>query len=237
MTTIHSSGPLSATPVESEEAKASSSKRRYGGASAQERQAQRRERLLEAAFDIFGTEGYTNTTMRLICAKARLTERYFYENFDSVQALFVQLHKRVSAECAVRIEQSRSALTDEDPLAKSRASVRAFLEYIKEDPRRSRILLTDAVTTGLASVGNVNARVSHYVPVLRARIDKLFPHLDLDLDLEMVASGLIGLIVHTATLWAERGFETPVEKVLDHILFAWSGLAMWLAQNNKPPKA
>lgn len=231
-------GPLSpaAAQVDSEESQASS-KRRYGGASAQERQTQRRERLLEAAFDIFGTEGYTNTTMRLICAKARLTERYFYENFESVHELFVQLHKQVSAECAERIEKSRETVTDEDPLAKSRASVRAFLEYIKEDPRRSRILLTDAVTTNLASVSNVNARVSHYVPFLRARIDRLFPHLDLDLDLEMIASGLIGLIVHTATLWAEKGFETPVEKVLDHILYAWGGLAMWLAQNNKPPKA
>lgn len=229
------SGPLGAHPPVADDV--NSSKRRYAGASAEERQAQRRERLLDAAFDVFGTEGYTNATMRLICAKARLTERYFYENFDSVHALFIMVHKRVSAQCADLIEQRRDAVSDSDPLAKSRVSVHAFLEFIKEDPRRSRIMLTDAVTTGLASIHNVNARVSSYVPFLRARIDGIFPNLDLDLDLELVASGLIGLIIHTATLWAERGFDTPVDKVLDHIMFAWKGLAMWLAENNKPPKA
>lgn len=228
--------PDASTPS-ADSPKALASKRRYAGASAQERQDQRRARLIEAAYDVFGTEGYANATMRLVCAKARLTERYFYESFNSLYDLFVVVHRRVSAQCGARIEASRTGVSDADPLLKSRASLRAFLEFIKEDPRRARIVLTDAVTTGLSSVSNVNAAVNNYVPYLRARIDMFFPHLspDLDLDMELVASGLIGLIIHVSTVWAESGFVAPVEKVLDHIIYAWRGLSLWLAENNKPP--
>jgi len=50
----------------------------------------------------------------------------------------------------------------------------------------------------------------------------------------LVASGLIGLIIHVSTVWASNGFVTPVEKVLDHIMYAWRGLSLWLVENNKP---
>lgn len=221
--------PESTDPVKSV------AQRRYGGASAQERQRQRRDKLMEAAYDVFGTEGYANSTMRLICAKARLTERYFYENFESLDQIFMAVHRRVSAQCAALVVERRQQAGDEDPLDKTRASIQAFLEFIKEDPRRARILLTDAVTTGLASVSNVNAAVNSYTPYLKDRIAAFFPHLELDLDLELVASGLIGLIIHVSTAWAQHNFSTPIEKVLDHIVYAWRGLALWLAENNKPP--
>jgi AcrR family transcriptional regulator len=227
-----------ASPPSADSPKALASKRRYAGASAQERQDQRRARLIEASYDVFGTEGYANATMRLVCAKARLTERYFYENFNSLYDLFVVVHRRISSQCAKLIEARRNEVPDVDPLGKSRVSIQAFLEFIKEDPRRARIMLTDAVTTGLSSVSNVHAAVNTYVPYLRNRIDMFFPHLkqaDMGLDLELVASGLIGLIIHVSTVWAEKGFVTPVEKVLDHIIYAWRGLSLWLEENNTPP--
>jgi len=131
---------MSAAPTHSD---APVSSRRYAGASAAERQVQRRERLVDAAFDVFGREGYRAATMRLICAQARLTDRYFYENFATIDDVFMAVHKRLSVEVASRI-MAQALVQPDDPVAQTRAGLRAFFEYIKEDPRRAQILLIDA---------------------------------------------------------------------------------------------
>jgi AcrR family transcriptional regulator len=49
--------------------------------------AVRRARLLNAAVACFGTYGYHQTTLKMLCDQAGLTERYFYEsfaNFDDI---------------------------------------------------------------------------------------------------------------------------------------------------------
>ena len=206
--------------------------RRYAGASAQERQTQRRERLLDAAFDVFGREGYRHTTMRLICAQARLTERYFYEHFATIDEVFIAVHKRLSAEVGQRIMVQTMAHMD-DPIAQTRAGLRAFFEYIKEDPRRAQILLNDAVTTGLTNPRNINAKVSQYAELLKARFKMRYPHLSVPLDVDLIVGGFVGMVIHTASVWAQRGFDTPIESLVDHNVYAWIGLHQWLSAHDK----
>ena len=55
--------------------------RPYRGISADERRASRRARLLDAALEEVGERGMAGTTMTAVCARAGLTERYFYESF------------------------------------------------------------------------------------------------------------------------------------------------------------
>ncbi|RZI86805.1 MAG: TetR/AcrR family transcriptional regulator [Rubrivivax sp.] len=216
-------------PVATLEAPTSS--RRYGGASAEERQAQRRERLMAAAFDVFGREGYLQSTMRLINAQARLTERYFYESFATLDEAFMAVHKRLSAEVSQRIVLQIAAQPD-DPVAQTRAGLRAFFEFIKEDPRRAQILLTDAVITGLASPCNLNARVSYYRDLLKERFKKRYPNLSIELDLDLIVGGFVGMIIHTSSVWVKRGFDVPVETMVDHNAYAWVGMHQWLSKAN-----
>jgi len=62
--------------------------RRYGGIDPEERQRQRKAKLIEAGLAVFGEQGYHNSTVRDVCKQAPLTSRYFYENFDGMEALF-----------------------------------------------------------------------------------------------------------------------------------------------------
>jgi len=206
--------------------------RRYAGASAQERQTQRRERLLEAAFDVFGREGYRHTTMRLICAQARLTERYFYEHFSTIDEVFTAVHKQLSSEVGQKIMLRAMGHLD-DPVAQTRAGLQAFFEFIKEDPRRAQILLIDAVTTGLTNPRNINAKVSQYAELLKERFKKRYPHLNIPLDADLIVGGFVGMVIHTATVWTQRGFDTPIDVLVDHNVYAWMGLHQWLSANNE----
>jgi len=227
---------MNATPSQPEPGKISA--RRYGGASAAERQAQRLERLLEAGFDVFGRMGYREATMRMICSQARLTDRYFYEHFSTVDEVFLAVHQKVSAETAKAVViATAKVITAQDPQAIVRAGLKAFYEFIQEDPRRAQILLMDAATSGLTSPLNINARISRYVDVMRMRLKLRYPSLPFQPDTELILGGFVGLIIHTASVWMQRGFDTPIDTLVDHTAYAWLGLHHWLAGLEAAPAA
>jgi AcrR family transcriptional regulator len=116
----------------------------YGGVRAPERVAARRERLLEAALELLGTEGWQATTVRAICAGARLTPRYFYESFRDRDELLVALFDQLVAEAAGRVLQAVDA-ADDDARAKAHAAIGAFVELVTDDPRKARVLFIEAV--------------------------------------------------------------------------------------------
>lgn len=233
-----SSAASAAAPAETSVAApgAGPSRRRYAGASGPERQAQRQERLIDAAFDVFGRTGFRQTTLRLICAQARLNDRYFYEHFATLDDIFMAVHKKLSAEVAMKI-WSGVMLQPDDPISQTRAGLTVFFEYIREDARRAQILLIDAIITGLASPHNLNARVSNYVDILKPRFRKRYPGLNIPLDVELVVGGFVGMIIHTATVWVERGFDTPVDTLVDHNIYAWAGLHHWLSAHSEVGEA
>jgi AcrR family transcriptional regulator len=116
----------------------------YGGVVASERQAGRRTRLLEAALELLGTEGWQATTVRAICSGARLTPRYFYESFADRDELLVALFDQLVAEAAGRVLQAVDA-SEDDARAKARAAIGAFVELVTDDPRKARVLFMEAV--------------------------------------------------------------------------------------------
>jgi len=207
--------------------------RRYAGVTAEARKAERHERLMEAAFDVFGREGVHKATMRLICAQARLTERYFYEHFSNLNEVFLALHKKTSGEAGMAVLAALQGVSD-DPILQARAGLGGFFEFIKTDFRRGQILLLDAAASGLTTPGNLNKQLSLFSNVIKARFHSRYPNLDFTPESELVITGFAGMIIHTSTLWMTRGFDWPVETMVDHNIYAWAGLHQWLAGHNKP---
>ncbi len=70
--------------------------RTYAGLSAPERRAERRERLLDAALELFGTAGFPKTTIPMLCSAAGVTARHFYDEFDSREALLRTLYDGIA---------------------------------------------------------------------------------------------------------------------------------------------
>ncbi|HMJ03529.1 MAG TPA: TetR family transcriptional regulator [Conexibacter sp.] len=115
----------------------------YRGATAEERQAERRARLLDAGLELVGTSGWQAATVRAVCARARLTTRYFYESFESRDALLLALFDAITEEAAARVLAAVAAASDEAQ-AKSRAAVGAFVDLLVEDPRKARVAFSEA---------------------------------------------------------------------------------------------
>jgi AcrR family transcriptional regulator len=208
----------------------SSLPRRYGGVSAEQRKAQRRERLLDAAFEVFGRRGYRETTMRLICAQARMTDRYFYEHFESLDDIFLHVRQRLAVELMTEIRQVL-VKPEADPVRMIRQALTAFFEYVKADPRRARVLLLDAMSFGLTSTEVAKTRLDWYASLIEARLKARYPNLPPHLDHRLVASGFLGHVTYVATVWAMDNFQTPVEHLVDHASYAWMGLHRWLSEH------
>ncbi len=75
--------------------------RTYGGLSSQERSQERRARLLDAARALIGEVGVAPLTVDLVCQRAKLSKRYFYDEFttkdDLLDACAEELYGRLKA--------------------------------------------------------------------------------------------------------------------------------------------
>jgi AcrR family transcriptional regulator len=100
--------------------------------------------LLDAAFDLLGTEGWAGTSVRAVCAAARLNPRYFYESFDDLDALVVAVYDRVVAELAAAVAEAQAA-APADPASQAHASIDCILRFVDDDRRRGRVLYVEAI--------------------------------------------------------------------------------------------
>jgi AcrR family transcriptional regulator len=118
---------------------------RWSGLDQDERRARRRALLLDAAFDLLGTEGAAATTVRAVCQKAELNARYFYESFEDIDALLIAVYDHV-LEGLHAATASVAASPDMAPLMVARIGLDAIVRFIDEDRRRARILYVEAVS-------------------------------------------------------------------------------------------
>lgn len=114
----------------------------YRGVSAQDRAAGRRAQLMEATLAVWA-DPETRTTMTAVCARAGLTERYFYESFRTLDDALTAVMDQIAGE----IEECTRRAADEagsDPSARVQASIRAFVELLVDDPRKGRVAIIEA---------------------------------------------------------------------------------------------
>lgn len=200
-------------------------KRRYGGILAEDRQRQRRAKLIEGALEVFGTKGFHAATVREVCVAAHLTERYFYESFKTLAELFLALYAQLRQELMVKtldaLEQAeRTALTQLEQ------GMRVFLVFIRDDPRRGRIMLVDALGVDHRVAAASGATAREYADLLRANLNSLVlaggtPE---GISLDLLADGLIGMNVLLAARWMQDGFAQPLDLVVQTNLLPYRGL-------------
>jgi AcrR family transcriptional regulator len=122
-----------------------SSKSRWTGLDPDERRSRRRALLVDAAFDLLGTDGAAATTVRAVCQKAELNPRYFYESFEDIDALLIAVYDHVVAGMS-EATAAVAASPDMAPLVVARIGIDAIVRFIDEDRRRARILYVEAVS-------------------------------------------------------------------------------------------
>lgn len=199
-------------------------KRRYGGVLPEERQRQRREKLIEGAVEVFGTKGFHATTVREVCVAAHLTERYFYESFKTLPQLYLAAYGELRDQL-MRLTLAALAQAEPTPLGLLEPAMRVFLTFIRDDPRRGRIMLVDSLGVNHEVAAMSGATARDYSALLRTHLSRLVSAGDLPLvSLDLLADGMIGLNVLLAARWMQDGFVEPIDKVVRTNLLPYQGL-------------
>jgi AcrR family transcriptional regulator len=206
-------------------------RRRYGGILPEERQRQRRDKLIEGALEVFGTKGFHASTVREVCVAAHLTERYFYESFNSLPDLFVAVYSLLREQLMARTMSVLTSLQETTPLDMMAPALRVFLEFIQDDPRRGQIMLIDAlgIDSHVARLSGETAR--DYSGLLKYHLTRLVPPEQLQsVNLDLLADGMIGMNVLLAARWMQDGFAVPIDEVVRTNMLPYEGFVALLDQ-------
>lgn len=195
------------------------SERTWGGQTLEDRRAARRARLLDAGFDLLGTGGAAQVTVRGVCRAARLTERYFYESFADRDELLVAVHGRAAAEVRDALAAAVAAAPP-DPVAIATAAVGAFVDLLQDDPRRGRVLLTEAFSDALLTRMGVEL-IPSFAALLIEQIRALYGESEEGpdaVDAELTSVALVGALAHLFVGWLDGTLQVPRERLVAHVV-------------------
>ncbi|GAB3438881.1 TetR/AcrR family transcriptional regulator [Massilia solisilvae] len=198
--------------------------RPYRGVAPDERRAQRRRRLIEAAVAVYGERGYRQATVKAVCEAAGLTERYFYESFANSDELLIAGFNAVTFSVVGEVLAAAQA-AGRSRRERARALLGTYFAALQRDPRSARVFLVEmrgvsrevdkAFDAALRDVGRQVARV---VAPPGSQDD------------ELLQAGVIGGVIHIALRWIEQGYWPPLEEVTETAL----RLGMVLARASSP---
>lgn len=95
-----------------------------------------RQRLLDAALEVFADEGFGRTTVERVCDRAGFTRGAFYSNFTSLDELFLAMWEQRSTRM---LEDVRLALADASLAATPDEALRMALAAIPVDDAWYRV--------------------------------------------------------------------------------------------------
>jgi AcrR family transcriptional regulator len=106
-----------------------------------------RERLVRAVIAMAAAEGYAGLTIGGIVQRARVSRSAFYSHFDSREACF----RAAVTEGAEVMFGRIAAAADAAPsgVARLRAGLRAYLEFLVAEPEFARVFLVEILAGGL----------------------------------------------------------------------------------------
>ncbi|MHC2331171.1 TetR/AcrR family transcriptional regulator [Bradyrhizobium sp. USDA 4454] len=190
---------------------ASSRKARlYGGMDAEERRAERRLKLIDAAIEVYGEVGYRGATVKAICEAAELTERYFYESFANSEALLIAAYNHVVGHLHDEMAAAAASGGD-DPEARLRAALTLYFTRLKQHPKPARVFLLE--------ISGISPAVDAVkLDALRVFSDILVPTASKGSDKGAAATllsiGMVGAVISIALRWVSKHYPQAVEDVV-----------------------
>nr|WP_042191896.1 TetR/AcrR family transcriptional regulator [Kibdelosporangium sp. MJ126-NF4]CEL20356.1 Transcriptional regulator, TetR family [Kibdelosporangium sp. MJ126-NF4]CTQ97581.1 Transcriptional regulator, TetR family [Kibdelosporangium sp. MJ126-NF4] len=195
----------------------------YAGRSTEQRKAERRDKLVDAAFEIWGDQGWSAVSMRGVCARAGLTDRYFYENFTDVDALLAAVWERIRDNAIHRVVEA-VLQAPSDPIERLRAALTVFVGDLTADPRLGRIGFgAHAGNTVLERLRR--EAMQHFTDLL---IELGQPYLRRDIDpVDFRMSVLLGIggFIELVTAWLDGVIDVDADRVIDHTTTVGGDLA------------
>lgn len=188
----------------------------YGGASAVERRAARREQLIGAAIRLYGELGYRQATIGAICKEAGLTPRYFYEAFEGSEALLGAAFDTVTDFMVDSIVTAGEEV-DGPPIARLRAMLTTYYTLLREEPASARVFLLEITGVSPAIDLVFDRSIDRFADLIQRTLDPAGPS-EGDAAARLLRLGATFGLLHIARSWIGGGYAEPIDEVVDAAL-------------------
>ena len=189
-----------------------------------------RRRVLDAAMDLFGRQGYRATTIAQIEQAAGLAPGAggLYRHFPSKRALLeAGLRRQFDAGHELARHLDPGAVPEDDPVGTLVAVARAGLRRLEEERDVNRVLVRDLADFPdlLAEVRDRELRRVHSALVAWLRTSPAASSSPMDADIEALAAVLMGAVSHFWIMRDVFGGEHPLGVDEERYLGALAALA------------
>jgi AcrR family transcriptional regulator len=175
-----------------------------------DRPALRRARLIAAAVEVYGEVGFRNATVRKICRRARLTERYFYESFGSSEELLVEAAHTLAFDTLAWMKARRDGVEGNRDV-KTAHMLRGY--YRQQSERRSQARMFTLEFRGISAAADVE-----FDRILDAFADLIVEtrdprRLGPAARSRLLRRGIVGGVLQVTVSWIEGGYVEPLDGV------------------------
>lgn len=190
--------------------------RAYAGRRPDERRAERHRRLVDAGLEVFGTVGWEEASITLLCATARVGTRAFYEEFDGREQLLREVATGVVLE---GVDRLRAALEQAPSTLEGRveAGLRAYVEHLTSDPRRARVAYRAVPAAGqlLSDRHRASLGFAEVIAEEAAATGLAMPE---GSDPALLSLALTGAVAELLGWWASTTPAPPVEGIVSELV-------------------
>lgn len=186
--------------------------RTYAGEAQAERQAKRHQKFIEAGHELFGTIGFRQTTVRVICKQAELTDRYFYESFSSMEDVLVLVYEQAIREIQTKILLTIQNNDDRDDQKDDvdvliRQVLDIFFQAV-ECPKTARIIWLEVLGVSTRVDVIYNNAIRSFAALFLQLSLSLYPNIQLsEAERDVVAIGIVGAISQSTMAWLLDGYQ------------------------------
>lgn len=175
-----------------------------------------RERILEAAAEVFAEKGYYAAAVDDIVKVSNTSKGSFYNFFPSKQAIFLALIDRLDARVVERIE--KAIAQERGALRKVDAALRAFLDDFARHRRLARILLIEAAGLGHAFNERLFTTHTRFARLIQKHLQHAVDEGSIpSIDTELAAFAWLGAVNEVVLRWLYTGEPDPLEKALPEL--------------------
>lgn len=175
-----------------------------------------RDRILDAALNIFSRKGYHDTRLDEIVEEASISKGSIYFHFPNKEKLFIALVDQFANLLERRVTE---AIEQQDEgIQRVRVALEAVLETFGKYRKPAKILLVQAVGLGTVFEKKRLEVNDHFAALIKTYLDEAIAVGDIaPIDTEIVAHAWMGAIYSIVIQWVYTG-EPSTERILSALL-------------------
>ncbi|TVV42872.1 MULTISPECIES: TetR/AcrR family transcriptional regulator [unclassified Thalassolituus] len=196
--------------------------KKYAGCSSEERQKLRQQQIIAAGIRLFGSQGFHNSSVRAICSEAGLTSRYFYESFESTEALLIACYQQLMSGFRKELLQTLKESTDINDFINK--GLYCFYREVS-NPAFAQITMLEVlgISESVDAI-HMNQTRSFGLLMIDTLATSRFPVSVPRARLEALGYSVCGAMAFSAIDWMKSGYKLSIDDVVANSRMILSGV-------------